>query len=183
MKKLIVTAHPSTTWFTHQIANKLEKLSIEKGDKVEILNLYTTELKQNFLSFEDMKEMGKDKTTKELQKKITWADEIIFIFPIWWGDAPAILKNFIDSNFSAWFAFKYVDGKAVWLLKEKSARIIATSGAPSFLYKIILHIQFFWNMNRIGFCGIKQKSFTVFWDMSNPKTDKEKYLQQVEKLV
>jgi NAD(P)H dehydrogenase (quinone) len=43
--------------------------------------------------------MGRDETTKKIQAKITWADELIFIFPIWWGDAPAIVKNFIDCNF------------------------------------------------------------------------------------
>lgn len=183
MKKLIITAHPSSTWFTHKIAKKIEELSQKKGDKVEILDLYKTDLKQDFLSFEDMKKVGKDTVTKELQKKITWADELVFIFPIWWGDMPAIMKNFVDCNFTSGFAFEYINGKPVGLLKWKFARIIATSWAPSFFYKVIFHIQFLWNLWRVWFCGIKQKSFTVFWEMDSSKTDKGKYLQQIGKLV
>lgn len=38
-------------------------------------------------------------------------------------------------------------------------------------------------MNRIGFCGIKQVSFTVFGDMDGAKTDKNTYLETVAKLV
>lgn len=113
MKKFIITAHPSSQGFTHKIAERLTKLSAERGDEVEILDLYKTELKQDFLSFEDMKEMGQDDITKQIQAKISWADELVFVFPIWWGDAPAILKNFIDCNFGAGFAFKYENGKVI----------------------------------------------------------------------
>jgi hypothetical protein len=40
-----------------------------------------------------------------------------------------------------------------------------------------------WNMNRIGFCGIKQKSFTVFGDMDSKKTDRTKYLEKIAALI
>lgn len=183
MNKLIITANPSMKAFTHVIANKLNELSVNKRDTVEILDLYRTNLKQDFLSYEVMWEKQLDGTTKKLQEKISWADELVFVFPIWWWDCPAIMKNFIDSNFLAWFAFMYENGKSVWLLKWKSARIIATSWAPSFFYKIILHIQFFWKMNRIWFCWIKQKSFTVFWNIWRTGTNTNKYLSELEKLV
>ena len=183
MNKLIITANPSSKAFTHQIANRLKELAIEKWDEIEILDLYKTELKQDFLSFEEPKDMWKDETTKKLQGKITWADEIVFVFPIWWWDMPAIMKNFFDSNFWAGFAFKYENWKAIGLLNDKIVRIVATSGAPSFFYKILLHIQIMWNMNRIAFCGMKLKSFKVFWNIDSSKTDKEKYLKEVEKLI
>ncbi len=183
MKQLIITANPSSKSLTHELAKTYTTLSEAKGNTVEVLDLYTTSLRQDFLKYEDMKDMGKDEVTRTIQAKITEADELVFIFPIWWGDAPAILKNFIDSNFTAGFAFQYVNGKSVGMLTGKSARIIATSGAPSFFYKIILHIQLLWNMNRIGFCGMKQKSFTVFGDASSPKTDTKKYLEKLKHLV
>ena len=183
MKKLIVTANPSSKGFIHKISDRLNDLSIKNWDKVEILDLYKTELQQDFLTFESLKNFELDEATKKIQEKIIWSDEIVFIFPIWWWWAPAIMKNFIDCNFTSWFAFKYVDNKPVWLLKWKTARIIATSRAPSFFYKILLHIQILWNMNIIWFCGIKQKSFTVFWNIEFPETDKEKYLKQVKSLV
>jgi NAD(P)H dehydrogenase (quinone) len=117
MHKLIITAHPSTKGFTHVLANTFKELSIQHGDTVEILDLYTTELKQDFLRFEDIREYREtakvDPTTQSIQEKIAKADELVFIFPIWWGDMPAIMKNFFDSNFLAGFAFRYENGKSV----------------------------------------------------------------------
>lgn len=184
MNKLIISANPSSEGFTHKIVSTFSELSEKNWDIIEIMDLYKTDLKQDFLRYEDKKEMWKDEITKQIQAKITWADEIIFVFPIWWGDTPAILKNFIDCNFGAGFAFQYEsNGKSIWLLKWKSARIIATSGAPSFFYTFLLHIQIMWNMNRIGFCGIKQKSFTVFGNMDSKKTNKDLYLKKISKLI
>jgi putative NADPH-quinone reductase len=51
---------------------------------VEILDLYNTDLEQDFLRFEDPKKMGEDPVTKKIQEKILAADELVFIFPIWW---------------------------------------------------------------------------------------------------
>lgn len=183
MRKLIITANPSSKGFTHTIANELSRLSKERGDTVEILDLYKTELQQGFLTYENMKDIPQDSTTRSLQEKISGADELVFVFPIWWGDMPAIMKNFWDCNFTAGFAFRYENGKSVGLLTGKSARIIATSGAPSFFYTVILHIQLLWNLNRIKFCGIKQKSCTVFGDMSSPKTDRSRLVESISKLV
>jgi NAD(P)H dehydrogenase (quinone) len=123
----MITAHPSTQGFTHQIAARLRELSEKNGDTIEILDLYTTDLKQDYLRYEDRREMGKDQTTKALQEKIMQADELVFVAPMWWGDVPAIMKNFIDCNFTSGFAFQYIDGKPIGLLKGKTARIIMTS--------------------------------------------------------
>lgn len=184
MKKLIISANPSSKGFTHTITEKLNELSLQKWDQVEIIDLYKSPLRQDFLSYENLSEMGQDEKVKAIQEKITWADELIFVFPIWWGDMPAIMKNFWDNNFTTGFAYKYEKGgKQVGLLTGKTARIIATSGAPSFFYSVILHIQILWNLNRISFCGMKQKSFTILGDIDRTRTDKNKLLAKIEKLV
>lgn len=183
MHRLIITANPSSTWFTHVIADTIKNISQKKGNTFEILNLYRTDLKQDFLTYENKKEIWVDEVTKKIQEKIINSDELIFIFPIWWWDAPAIMKNFIDSNFTPWFAYQYAKWwKILWLLKDKSARVIATSWWPSFFYKILLPIQLLWKFNRISFCWIKQKSFHIFGNMDRSKVDKHKYLDLIEKI-
>jgi NAD(P)H dehydrogenase (quinone) len=114
MNKLIITANPSSKWFTHEIAKKVTELSVKKWNKVEVLDLYKTEFKQDFLRYEDKTDIWKNEITKKIQSKITEADELIFIFPIWWWDTPAIMKNFMDCNFSTWFAFKHKSWKLIW---------------------------------------------------------------------
>jgi len=61
--------------------------------------LYKKENYQPYLEFQNMKVLNKDPNREKFQKEIKKADEIVFIFPIWWGNMPAILKNFIDTNF------------------------------------------------------------------------------------
>jgi NAD(P)H dehydrogenase (quinone) len=109
------------------IAKEIIRLSEEKQDTVELLDLYNTPLRQDFLSYEDKNTMSDNPVTRKIQEKISWADELIFVFPIWWGDMPAIMKNFVDCNFTAGYAFRYENGKSIGLLKGKFARIFATS--------------------------------------------------------
>jgi NAD(P)H dehydrogenase (quinone) len=45
MHSLIITAHPSSQGFTHAIAETYKEAKEKNGHTVEILNLYTTELK------------------------------------------------------------------------------------------------------------------------------------------
>jgi len=57
MNTLIITAHPSQKNFTNTLAETYAKNSEEQGRQVEILNLYTTDLKQDFLRFENIRDM------------------------------------------------------------------------------------------------------------------------------
>lgn len=185
MNTLIITAHPSQRGFTHAIAETYAKKGEEEGRQIEILDLYTTELKQDFLRFEDVRDFGADETTKKIQQKIDWAEEIVFIFPVWWADAPAIMKNFIDCNFTTGFAYKYENGKPVGLLQGKTARIFATSGAPSFVYTFFpVSYKLLWEMLRLGFCGIKTTSIKVFGKMQERNdTDKKAMLDKEMKKI
>lgn len=62
----------------------------------------------DFLRFEEQSDLKQPNTTREaLQAKIQAADEMVFIFPIWWVNMPAILKNFFDTVFTSGFAYRY----------------------------------------------------------------------------
>jgi NAD(P)H dehydrogenase (quinone) len=167
MKTLIITAHPSTQGKTHLIANAYKKNAEGKGAVVEILNLYTTEYQLPFYSFENLRETPPHPSVKPLQDKITAADEIVFVHPIWWGNMPAISKNFIDHVFSSRFAFRYDQhGHSHGLLVGKTARVFLTSGAPRplayFAYELPFSpLKFIWNIFIFKTCGLKVKSFMV----------------------
>lgn len=175
MNKLIITANPSSKWFTHRIAEYYKQLSEAKWDCVEILDLYKTELRQDFLNYERKRDIWvNDEKIKKLQEKIIWADKIILIFPIWWSDAPAIMKNFIDSNFTTWFAYKRDWRKFIWLLPNKTAEIICTCWAPSFIYKFFpISIRISWWWMKLNMCWIKLNKVTIFWNIES-KSEEEK---------
>ncbi len=185
MNTLIITAHPSSMGFTHSIAHAYKENAEIEGRDVEILDLYATDLKQDFLRFEKMSDIGKNEITQKMQQKIEWAEELVFVFPVWWADAPAILKNWIDCNFTTGFAFKYINGKPVGLLKNKTARIFATSGAPSFVYGLFpLPYKILWGMLRLGFCGITTTYLKVFGNMEKTSAvDKKSALSKEMKKI
>lgn len=182
MNRLIILANPSKNSFTYKILEKITNIFDKKWDRFEILDLYNTDLKQDFLNYEDKKEIWNNETTKKIQEKITNSDELIFIFPIWWWDMPAIMKNFFDCNFTAWYAYKYEKWKQIWLLNWKNVRVITTTWWPYILYRFIINLKILWNLNRVVFNGMKLKSFTIFPNMDRSKTDKDKYLNKLSKI-
>ena len=113
---LIIVAHPKEDSFSFAMANTYKEASQERGDKVEILDLYRCEHQQPFFTFTDANGLTKTDDMKFYQEKITKANEIVFVFPYWWGSMPAILKNFFDWNLSKGFAFEYVDSRPKGLI-------------------------------------------------------------------
>lgn len=187
---IIVTAHPSSKWFTHDIAKKYQESAELEGNSVTIIDLYSDEYKQDYLAFENIKDdWPKDDTIKKIQKLMSEANEFVFVAPIWWGQVPAVMKNFIDVNFSAGFAFKYEKWwKIVWLFKWKTARVFLTCDAPGFIYKMIpfaMRFKWYFWMYVFGFCGMKLKSCNIFDHMHKNKSSesRKKMLSTVEKIA
>lgn len=187
---LIVTAHPSSKGFTHKIAVRYKQAAENNWKLVEIMDLYAEENAQPFLSFEDVKSdfPADDIVMNKVHEKITNADEIVMVAPIWWGQVPAIMKNFIDRNFGAGFAFKYEKWwKVTWLLKWKIAKVFLTCDAPGFIYKFFPfanRLTWYFGMYVFGFCGMKVSKVQIFDHMHKHKSSeaREKMLQVVEKI-
>lgn len=181
---LIVTAHPSKTGFTHKMAVAYKQGAEQKGYKVEILDLYKTDIKQGYFCFEYDEQNVCDKemaNRKIMQDKIMLANEIVFVAPMWWGTVPAIMKNWIDMNFTSHFSHKYVDGKLVKMLKEKSARVFMTSDAPASIYWLVLNpFARIFSFNLFWFVGMKNNGIKLFGNFRNrTEEEKEKYLESV----
>ena len=162
-KVLIITAHPSSKGFTHRIADAFAQGAREAGKEVEIIDLYKTNLKQDFLTFEDKSDMAKaDPIRSAIQAKIQAASELVFVHPLWWMGTPAIMKNFIDINISSQFAFRYVKGWPVGLLKGKKGHVFITCDGRMWLYWLMaVPFRTIWSLGILRFCGIKPVTFKV----------------------
>lgn len=182
---LIILAHPSGRGFSRRIAMAYQEAAKEAGHETELLDLYAPENRQDFLSFENIREMPADPSVERMQEKISWADELAFAFPVWWNAEPAILKNFFDRNFAARYAYRYVDGKPVGLLKGKTARIFMTCDSPKYYQWLMLNpLKHIWWLARLRFCGIRLESYSVA-DRMFRRTDEEKeeFLGTVRRLA
>jgi len=173
---LIIVAHPKKESFSFAMAHAYMENVQSKGDNVELLDLYRDTHQQPFFTYEDANILSADTAMKYYQDKIAKANEIVFIFPYWWGSFPAILKNFFDWNFSKDFAFKYVDSRPKGLLRGKTVKVFTTTGAPKFIYTLTGANRRVKNMMKkqiIEFCGMKLDGFYIFGgvDTSGKNTD------------
>jgi len=180
---LIIVAHPKKESFSFAMADTYKTLSEEKGDKVELLDLYRYEHQQPFFSYDDANNMPKTEAMEYFQNKIAVADEIVFVFPYWWGSCPAIMKNFIDWNLSKGFAFEYVNSRPKGLLTDKTVKVFTTTGAPKFIYTLTGANRRLKNMFKeqiVQFCGMKLTSFDIFGGVDTNKSNTDKILEKIK---
>lgn len=77
---------------------------------------------------------------REAQRTLEWADHLLFVFPLWHGTLPSILKAFVEQTFRPGFAMQYRPARfPKGLLTGKSARIVVTMGMPALLYRWVFH--------------------------------------------
>ena len=70
---------------------------------------------------------------------VTWADHLIFIYPIWWGGMPAILKGFVDRVLVKGFAYDYSDNPIPHaLLKGRTGWVITTHDTVGFFARLFM---------------------------------------------
>lgn len=112
MNYLIVYAHPYVNSFNHAILDSVTETLTKKNHHYEIIDLY----KDNFNPAYDAEELslffaGKthDSLVTKYQEMIKKAKRIIFIFPIWWNDLPAMVKGFIDKAMKKDFAYIFTE--------------------------------------------------------------------------
>ncbi|QBA20652.1 flavodoxin family protein [Chryseobacterium indologenes] len=130
MRHLIIYAHPNENSLNHHLLNTVVETLQLRNEEVVVRDLYTIGF-DPVLSLEDMQgqRMGKvSDDVKTEQEHISWAEQITFIYPIWWTGLPAIMKGYIDRVFSYGFAYRYDHGIQKGLLEGKKAVIINTHG-------------------------------------------------------
>ncbi|MGR3856263.1 MULTISPECIES: NAD(P)H-dependent oxidoreductase [Chryseobacterium] len=130
MRHLIIYAHPNENSLNHHLLNTVVETLQLRNEEVVVRDLYTIGF-DPVLSLEDMQGQRVGKVSDDVkteQEHISWAEQITFIYPIWWTGLPAIMKGYIDRVFSYGFAYRYDQGIQKGLLEGKKTVIINTHG-------------------------------------------------------
>lgn len=98
------------------------------------------------------------------QKACLQANHLVFIYPLWLGTMPALLKGFLEQVFRPGAALSQGDGFPKVLLRDKSARIVVTMGMPALAYRFFFMAHSLKNLQRniLGFVGVKPIRNTLF---------------------
>ncbi|WP_411719682.1 NAD(P)H-dependent oxidoreductase [Mycetocola sp.] len=126
MRALVVVAHPEPVSFTWAMAHAAATALRDDDVEVEFSDLYgenfdPTASRSDFTTVADPDRFHyqteqqyasrNDGFSAELQReqmRVERADLLIFLFPIWWGAVPAILKGWFDRVLA--YGFAYEDG-------------------------------------------------------------------------
>ncbi len=165
MNILIVLGHPDTGSFDAALAHAYAKGAKDAGAAVEILELGKLQFDPILhRGYHEIQSLEPDLV--RAQELIRWANHLVFIYPSWWGNMPALLKGFIDRVFLPGFAFKYRENSPFWdkFLGGRSARIILTMDSPGLWNRLVYHRANIYAMKAatLEFCGIKPVKVSVF---------------------
>jgi len=183
---LVIIAHPKRESLTNAMATTYIAEAVKDGSVVETIDLYHSKMQQPFFTYGDANSVEITEEMRFFQAKIEKADELIFFFPYWWGGMPAILKNFIDWNFSKDFAFTYENSRPKGLLKGKSVKVFTTTGAPKFLYMLTGASRRLKNTIKeqiVHFCGMQMRGFYLYGGVDSSENSAKEILLDVTKRV
>lgn len=114
-------------------------------------------------------------------------DHVVFVFPLWCGDMPALMKGFLERVLQPdLLTMQKSGGKASWkVFSNKSARVIMTMGMPGWFYRWYFgaHALKLLRRNILQFVGIKPVRSTIYGMIEAVSDDKRKqWLREVEAL-
>ncbi|WP_125588356.1 NAD(P)H-dependent oxidoreductase [Companilactobacillus jidongensis] len=128
--KTIIYTHPYKGSFNHAILKTMADYFDRNRQEYQIIDLYQDSFNP-VLSPIELKKYSTGEATDPLvskyQKMISNSDELIFIFPIWWHNLPAMLKGFLDKTMLKDFAYNEDNGWRGLLTYIKKATVITTS--------------------------------------------------------
>jgi len=185
-KILIISGHPDKESFNYALADAYKKGAEISSSEVELINICDLQFNLN-LQYGYRNRTDLEPDLLDAQDKIKWADHIVWVYPVWWGSVPAIMKGFIDRVFLPGFAFKKKKDSVWWdkYLKGKSARIITTMDQPTWYYRLVYKAPSHNAMKKLTmqFCGVQKVGITAFGPVRGSKANKRKsWLQKVKVL-
>ena len=122
----------------------------------------------------------------DTQAAIKWSEHMVFFFPLWLGDMPALLKGFLEQVARPGFAFA---GERNAFTKKgltgRSARVVVTMGMPAAVYRWYFRAHSVKSLERniLGFVGIAPVNETLVGMTGNmDQQDAAKWLSKLQKL-
>ncbi|MEM1327593.1 MAG: NAD(P)H-dependent oxidoreductase [Bacteroidota bacterium] len=183
---LLINGHPDAESYNFALARAYVEGAIESGATVRVINIRELDFNPN-LQFGYRKRTELEPDLLKAQADLKWADHLVWVYPVWWGSVPAIMKGFLDRVLLPGFAFKKRDGSLFWdrFLTGKTARIICTMDQPTWYYTLRFSHPSHNAMKKLTmqFVGVKKVKITAVGPVRlSTEQFREKWLQKVKKL-
>jgi len=182
---LVINAHPDR--HKHHLCTSIAEAYVEGASGAGHIIRRIDLAGFNFPMLHSQDEFESREIPQELEiaaQDILWAEHIVFVFPLWLGTMPALLKAFLEQVMRPGIAFEYgkKGGMAKTLLKGRSAHLLVTMGMPPIVYRL-------WFLNHgiaalrrgiLNFVGIRPVRETYYGMLDQASdTTRKKWLEQV----
>ncbi len=189
MNVLLVYAHPNPRSFNRAILEVVDTTLRQRGHASRIHDLYQMEFRAVLNSDDLIRNWHGDlpEDTRREQDAVSWAQGLVFIYPIWWFGPPAILKGWIDRVFTRKFAFDFGPTGMKGLLTHEKALILNTLGGDKITYQ-----QESWHEllvrpmaeGILGACGVRNVVHRAFYQVPTvPHAERQAMLDEVRALT
>ncbi len=131
MKAFIVYCHPSENSFTRNMRDAFIKGVEDSGNEVILSDLYKMDFKADMTEAEYLRDANYRNTPDVAedvfaeQEKINQSDAIVFIYPVFWTEAPAKLVGWFDRVWTYGFAY----GEKTMKVLDKGM-VLCSAGNP-----------------------------------------------------
>lgn len=137
-KVLVVYCHPNPKSYTRAVLDALLAGLADDRCEVELVDLYAERFDPVLIVDEERRRRDLDKVeyTERYRALLAWCDSVVFVYPVWWGGFPAMLKGFIDRTFVSGLAYSFagLPKDAVLprgLMRAKHAHFFYTLDSPA----------------------------------------------------
>jgi len=185
-KILLINGHPDKESFNFAIAQAYVKGVASSNAEIKEIHIIDLDFNPN-LEFGYRKRTELEPDLLKAQELIKWADHLVWVYPVWWGSVPAIMKGFIDRILLPGFAFKKRENSVWWdkYLSGKTARLISTMDQPAWYYKWVYGSPSTNAMKKLtmNFIGVKKVKTTSIGPIRLSKDKfRENWLEKIETL-
>jgi NAD(P)H dehydrogenase (quinone) len=183
---MIVVGHPQSSSFCGGLAEAYRDGAESAGHEVKLFALANMKFDPILRSgFRQVQPLEPD--LQAAYECMTACDHLVFVFPLWYGDMPALMKGFIERILQPDLIYRQNTESAMnWsIFSNKAARIIMTMGMPVSIYRFWYrgHALKLLTRNILNFIGIKPVRATLFGMVGTSKPEaRERWVRQVQDL-
>jgi NAD(P)H dehydrogenase (quinone) len=155
---LVILGHGSNTSFSAAVADTYAQAAKAAGHSVRMLRLADLRF-DALLHGSNPHKQALEPDLLAAQESMKWANHIAWVFPVWWGGVPAVLKGFLDRAFTSGWAYKFTPGSSFPepLLRGRTAHLLVPMDTPPWYYRWIYRMPAIHQMRKttLEFCGIR----------------------------
>jgi 1,4-dihydroxy-2-naphthoate polyprenyltransferase len=163
MRVLLILGHPRSASLGGDLARSYVEGAKRSGVEIRELRLADLAFSPDVTCFFPILQC-QEPDLSGARRLVLWSEHLVFVYPTWWGGAPARLKGFLDRLLLPGFAFFEENGRFFPLLEGRTAEIITTMDTPAWVYRWIYGAPGHRALARatLGFCGIETVRVTSF---------------------